>query len=478
MNDRLTLLQGSCLYSLDTNAYPTVIDHPDFRYLCELIQEIQLNQGSENEDQKVKPMFYTGRLTESLNSMRNVLRRMFGVNFEITIVDNFASRDFFGCNIYPSERSCSIIADRILEKEVADSKILKEVWLHTTDWQLDLDSKIFYDTYIGFNAAEIVVLMFYNIENIIFNMRPVERTNYIVSSLLDTKSVLTTKLARASICKKVFIIPLIIACRFKSYPYQKDNFLDGTCIKGHLMSVYTNMMRKMIAQVGNSQVNVPLKQMDEDITQTVNWFFSCVDEMRYSTRLLSEALDKLLRIETSPYIKNILSNLLLDIGEYTRKQTIAKESAVPHVQEMFAKNNKAVEFRMNQYKVAARKKIDQQLMQAAKEGFFDLIDNIGNMKRVSQREIDMIRVQGQKVQNADDKMFVLDNLHSKLEVVDASLAILESGDKEKMKKVKMSKSQLLDQKKQLDMIREEIIKRQVDDSKVSLVIDYPKGYQG
>ena len=116
--------------------------------------------------------------------------------------------------------------------------------------------------------------------------------------------------------------------------------------------------------------------------------------------------------------------------------------------------------------------------QAIKEGFFDLIDNIGNMKRISQREIDMIRVQGQKVQNADDKMFVLDNLHSKLEVVDASLAILESGDKEKMKKVKMSKAQLLDQKKQLDAIREEIIKRQVDDSKVSLIIGYPKGYEG
>lgn len=478
MNDRLTLLQGSCLYHLDTNAYSTIIDHPDYRYLCRLIQDIQLNVGSDSADQKPKPMYYIGQLTEELNSMRNVLRRMFGVNFEITIVDNCGSSEFFGCNVYPSEKSCNIIADRILEKEVASTKILKEVWLHTTKWQLDLDSRIFYDTHIGFNAAEITALIFFNIENIIFNLRVAERTNYILSTLLDTKSLLATKLVRATICKKVFIIPLIIACRFKSYPYHNLNFLEGSCITGHLLMVYKNMIRKLITTVGNDQVDVPIKRMDEDITQAVNWFFACVEEMRFSTRMLSEAMDKLLRIEISPYVKNIIASIMTDIGDYNRRQTIMKESAVPRVREMFAKNNKAVEFRMKQYKAAANKNIKAQVEQAIKEGFFDLIDNIGNMKRISQREIDMIRVQGQKVQNADDKMFVLDNLHSKLEVVDASLAILESGDKEKMKKVKMSKAQLLDQKKQLDAIREEIIKRQVDDSKVSLIIGYPKGYEG
>ena len=476
MNSRMALLSSSCLYSLDTKAYPTVIDHPDFRYLCDLIREIQLNQGSESDNKK--PMFYTGRLTESLNSMRNVLRRMFGVNFEIAIVDNFGSREFFGCNVYPDQDNCNIIADRILEKEVADFRILKEVWLRTVNWQLDLDSKIFYDTYIGFNAGEIAALIIYNIENVIFNMRIVEKTNYIITALLDEKSLLATKLARASICKKVFIIPLIIACRFKSYPFQSSKFLEGTCIVGHLFKLYDNMIRKLIATVGNAQVDVPIRRMNEDITQAANWFFACVEEMRYSTRMLTEALDKLLRIETSPYIKNIISGLLIDMGNYTRKQTIAKESANPYQQEMFAKNTKAVDFRMQQYKAAAQKQIMHQTLKAVQEGLMDLIDNIGNMKKVSQREIDMIRVQAQKVQNAEDKMYVLDNLHSKLEIVEASLAMLESNDPDKRKKVKLSKSQLLDQKKQLDAIREEIIKREVDDSRVSLIIDYPKGYQG
>lgn len=476
MNDRLVALNGSCLYSLDTKAYPSLVDHPDFRYLCDLIREIQLNQGTESDNKK--PMFYTGKLTSSLNSMKNVLRRMFGVNFEITIVDNFGSRDFFGCNVYPDQKSCEIIADRILEKEVADFKILKEVWLRISNWQLDLDSRIFYDNYSSFNAGEIAAMIIYNIENVIFNMRIIEKTNYIVASLLDEKSILVTKLARASICKKVFIIPLFIACRFKSYPYYKQNFIDGSCIKGHLYTLYMNMMKKMIATVGNSQVEVSYKQMEEDITQAANWFFSCVEEMKYSTKMLSETLDKLLRIETSPYVKNIISSLLIDIGDYTRKQTIAKESMIPHERELFAKNTKAVTFRMKQYKEAANKQIQNQFFRVVQEGFMDVLDSIGNMRRVSQREIDMIRVQSQKIQNADDKLYVLDNLHSKLEIVDASLAMLESGDPDKKKRVKMSKSQLLDQKKQLDSIREDILKREVDDGQVSIIIDYPKGYTG
>ena len=464
MNSRMALLSSSCLYSLDTKAYPTVIDHPDFRYLCDLIREIQLNQGSESDNKK--PMFYTGRLTESLNSMRNVLRRMFGVNFEIAIVDNFGSREFFGCNVYPDQDP-----EQLLRKE---EEFLKNI-------RIEKNTNVtntFYDTYIGFNAGEIAALIIYNIENVIFNMRIVEKTNYIITALLDEKSLLATKLARASICKKVFIIPLIIACRFKSYPFQSSKFLEGTCIVGHLFKLYDNMIRKLIATVGNAQVDVPIRRMNEDITQAANWFFACVEEMRYSTRMLTEALDKLLRIETSPYIKNIISGLLIDMGNYTRKQTIAKESANPYQQEMFAKNTKAVDFRMQQYKAAAQKQIMHQTLKAVQEGLMDLIDNIGNMKKVSQREIDMIRVQAQKVQNAEDKMYVLDNLHSKLEIVEASLAMLESNDPDKRKKVKLSKSQLLDQKKQLDAIREEIIKREVDDSRVSLIIDYPKGYQG
>lgn len=481
--NQTSILGNSCLYSLNKEVYPNLIDHPDFKYFCKLISEIQLNRAPEEREEGVRrnqPMYFTGQLTGCLNGMRNVLLRMFGVKFSITIINNeTVSNDFFGANVYPAEKYCERIIDKILEKEVAYTNILKNTWCGIDEWQLDLDSRMFYDMHISFNAAEIAALIIFNIENAIFNLDIPEKTNMVVSCLLSNKSILITKLARTSICKKAFIVPLIVACKFKSYPYRTSRFLEGSCffLRPDLMKYYNNAIVKLITTVSNRDVNVDHHEMNNSIKQAAEWFFSCVEDMRFSTRLLGEVVDKLLRIETSPYLKNIYSNLMMSIGDYTRNQVISKESFSPIAQKEFSKNEKAVEFKLSQYKRQAWDRIKEQYDRVLKEGFFDLLDNIGNMKKVNQKEIDYLRVQSQKIRNADDKLYVLDNLHDKLEIVDASLAILDSNDPEKKKKVKVSKSELLNQKKQLESIRNEIINRDVEE-RPSLIIEYPKGYEG
>jgi hypothetical protein len=478
-----TMLDTSCLYSLNKETYSSVVDHPDFKYFCKLISEIQLNRAPEKREEGIKrdqPMYFTGQLTGCLNGMRNVLLRMFGVKFNITLIDNdLISNDFFGVNVFPDEKYCKRIADIILEKEVATVNILKDIWCGIDEWQLDLDSRMFYDLHIALNPAEIAALIIYNIENTIFNLAIIEKTNMVVSSLLSDKSILITKLARTSICKKAFIIPLIVACKFKSYPYRTSNFLPGSCffLRPDLYSFLNSALVKVITTTSNKDINVPHCEMNKNIKQAAEWFFSCVDDMRFSTKMLGETIDKILRIEVSPYLKNIYSNLLLTIGDYTRSQVITRECFTEFERKELEKNDKAIEFKQKQYKRQAWERIKEQYDKVLKEGFFDLLDNIGNMKRVSQKEIDYLRVQGQKIRNADDKLFVLDTVHDKIEIVDASLAILDSNDSEKKKKVKVSKSELLDQKKQLETIRNEIINKDVEE-RPSLIIQYPKGYEG
>ena len=71
---------------------------------------------------------------------------------------------------------------------------------------------------------------------------------------------------------------------------------------------------------------------------------------------------------------------------------------------------------------------------------------------------------------------MLDSIHDKLDIVETSLTLLQN--KDTAKKVKVSKSSLLEMKKALDELRESVIDRQLKSSHYSLFVKYPEGYEG
>ena len=463
--DRLNYLNSSCLYNRDKKIYPRVLDCPDFKYLTELLGYIK-SDGS--------------MVSSTLDGMKRVLKRMFGVNFEITLVDNCGQPEFFGCNVFPAKKALENISKDIITHGFNDLNALRNIWNTNDDWVMDLDSRMFYDTNINLNPAEIAAIMFFNIENIVFSLRPLERTNAMVRAVFSKSSILVNNLARSSVGIHTFVLPLVQACLFKSYPYEKeDSIVAGSCFSINLdMKIYLkNAVQKVLVSVSNDDIDKPINAMDNDVLNVAQWILAAISDMRYSTTRITDTIEKVLLITKSPYLKTVYAGILMSIGDYSRGQTIEMESAIPELQRKFALNPKAVEFRREQYKKNARDRISKMVNQAVMEGFLDLLDNLGNMPKVSQKEIDMIRVQVQKIETVDDKMYVLDELHSKLDIVEMSLTLLESNDEKQRKKVKVSKSTLMDQKKQLDTIRDLIIRREIKEPEYSLHIDYPKGYE-
>ena len=100
--DYINSLRTSCLYNLDTDSFQTVIDHPDFKYFCELISELKESRSDK------------ARMTNTLHGMKHVMRRMFGVSFELTIIDNEMDTDLRVCNVFPPYQVCRQIADLII----------------------------------------------------------------------------------------------------------------------------------------------------------------------------------------------------------------------------------------------------------------------------------------------------------------------------------------------------------------------------
>jgi len=463
-------LSASCLYNHDS-AYSTVCQHPDFLYLTDTVRQIRKNRTEYTE------------LNANIQSMKRVLSRMFGVKFNLTLVDNENSNKLFVANIFPEMGLCRKIVDLVIDEDRNNIDRIRDLWAEIDELHMDMDSRLFFSQSSGLNPEEIAALLIYNIESVLMTFDVVNEVNYIVRKNFNLQSYANNKIARSNICRKLFILPFFTACTWTNFPFNND-LPEGSCIvsDSELNSVYLGAVRKLIALDGNDKVDVDRHQLCVEIQGICDWIFACVSDMKYSTRMLKSTLKKLLMVQQSYYIKNILIDILHDFGArdlddeklLDGHQTI-KESYTGRVI-----SPKAIEFRQRMRDNAVQKRIDKVV--AVAESFSDLFDNVGFMKKVTQRDIDVLRVAAQKIRSADDKLYVLDDVHDYLDIVEGSLAILNSSDSNKARKVRMSKETLKDFESQLNDIREAIINKHVGrggrPEPSTIFIKYPTGYEG
>ena len=468
-------LTASCLYNHDS-AYPSVCSHPDFGYLRDMVAVIRANRSNYEE------------LNSAIQSMKRVLSRMFSVKFNLTLVDNGQSNKMFVANIFPEMDVCRKIVNLILDEDRNNIDIIRDAWAEIDELHMDLDSRLFFDTSSEFDDIEIAALLIYKIESVLMTFDVVNGVNYIVRKNFNLQSYANNKIARSNVCRKLFILPFFTACTWTNFAFNNP-IAEGSCITtdSELNSVYISAVRKLIAFDGNDLVDADRSTLMVELQGVCDWIFACVSDMKYSTRMLKSTLKKLLMVQQSYYVKNVLIDILNDFG--ARDLDDAKLlDGTQHVLESYTGrsgkrivyNPKAMETRQKMREHAVQQRIDKVV--AVAESFADLFDSMGFMKKVTQRDIDVLRVSAQKIRSADDKLYVLDDLHDYLDIVEGSLAVLNSSDSNKARKVRMSKETLKDFEAQLNSIREAIINKHVgrggNPEPSSVFITYPAGYEG
>ena len=105
-----------------------------------------------------------------------------------------------------------------------------------------------------------------------------------------------------------------------------------------------------------------------------------------------------------------------------------------------------------------------------------LVDKLGRCKRVTQEEIDVLRIEIEKIETVDDKVYYMEKVYDKLNIVQYALDLI--GNHMGNGKVRDTKATLLNQKEQLLQIREAIIAKQIVKQKLRLWVKYPEGYEG
>lgn len=434
----------------------------EHNYLCECIDTIKANKTNPNI------------LNIQLDTIGRILSRCFDINASISILDTTMDNDFFGFSIYPAVSTMrtvvDIACDTVGKEDIVyngatyntPGEVIKDVWRNNRDWYIDIDAKLFYDYSRRFTTREIIALLIYCIENTIFCNENVMIAYRAIKHITLNVDHRTAVIARSTRCRNFFMIPIIQSC---DYP----NFRSEICPESLLYAVqelgsdYLAFLTKVATQYTSSLIDRPSYELKQQITYIMTWVMESVNDLKYNMEFLKKVLGRQINAEKSYYVKNILVSILRQFS--STDPDAVEESYAPSTPE-----SRAIKEAM------LTDTIVKEFNDATHQDEQKLLDKLGRCKRVTQEEIDVLRLETEKIQSVDDKIYYMEKVYDKLHIVDYALSLI--GDADMKGRVRDSKQKLLRQKEQLMEIRDIIVAKKISPERYGLFIKYPAGYEG
>ena len=434
----------------------------EHRYLCECIDTIKANKTN------------TYVLNEQLDAISRILSRCFDMKVTTTILDSIMDNDFFGINIYPSVNAARAIVDVACDTvgvddiyyggETFDSPgdVIRSIWRNNNEWHIDFDGKLFYSPSQMLTAREIVALLLYKIEQTVFCNESVMIAYKSIRHITLNVDRRTAVISKSTRCRNFFMIPIIQTCGFTNF---KSEIPAESIFMGveELHKDYLALLTKIATQYSSSLIDRPSYELKQDITYIMTWVMEALNDLKYSMEKLKRSLSYQIAAEKSYYVKNILVSIMAQFT--TQDQSTIEESYNPETPESKALKEAVL---MGQ--------IVKEFDDAAHADEQKLLDKLGRCKRVTQEEIDVLRLEVEKIQSVDDKIYYMEKVHDKLNIVEYALTLI--GDRDTKGRVRDSKALLKNQLAQLIQIREIIMNKRISPERYGLFIKYPAGYEG
>lgn len=385
----------------------------------------------------------------SLENIIRILKRNFNLNFEISIIKN-KTNEFFGMSIFPHQSSIDLLIESIVSNKRKIDEIM-ELWKKIDHWYLEIDSLLLYDKNLNANPAEITAVLLHEIGHIVGSNKVPSRLYKIIKYEIMKLDYNLKQLIKNPNLRSLFRISVIEACaskNFKIIDKSSEFFADKFVVDIGYRDELNQLITKILKTQGNRYINRTEKDVEKDIKIIVNWTIDNISELKYRKRKLENNFSLILLRNPSIFIKNIVKDI---------KNKIFGDESDPY--------RKAL---TEQYTIKTYEKI-------LKESILDLFNKNGKIKKINRSDIDILSIEVDKIENNDDKIYVLDLIYDKLDLVNQALEFINAGKKDK---VQQSKQTLIDFKKQLEELRKNVIQIEIKDKKYGLFIKYPKGYEG
>lgn len=435
----------------------------DHKYLCENIDIIKANQTNPSA------------CNEALKTISRIIQRCFNIKTTITILDTVNDNDFFGIDIYPDFQNVRDIVDLACDDNTSQELILngvefenpmeaaKETWRNVSEWHIDLDAKVFFSYSQRFTPREIVSMIIYEIEKVCFSFEVMHIVYRSIKHMMLNIDYRTQSISKSSLCRNFYIIPFIQACGYVNF---KSELPEESLIKmiPQMETDYLSFVTKLSTQFTTRIIDKPSYELKQELSYILTWIIEAVNDLKYHMYFLKKSLEEQITAEKSMYVKNLLTSIYKQFANYDGMKFV-NESYLPNTP-----------YRDKLKEQLALKNFYNKLQAVGEASQAQLLDKLGRCKRVTQEEIDVLRLEIEKINCVDDKVYYMEKVYDKLAIVNYALDLI--GEKETKGKVRDSKDKLLKQKEQLLQIREMIMAKKISPERYGLFIKYPAGYEG
>lgn len=404
----------------------------------------------------------------ALQAINAIICRTYGLEkITVAMLNSDTNIDFFGLNVYPSKDLCKNVVATIINTNGPGFEDAKTLWSNSKVWHIDYDSKLFYNPSVVFNSAEIAAIILYEVERIMFSYQVLHIIYRAIKINLLNMNYVDRKIAKSQLCQNLMALPFLQTVELKDFK-SSDKLDENSILKQSTMvhDQYLSALTRIVTGYGNSTIDRDPSEISYKVAHVLTWIYEGIHDLKYAMYLLKKNLREYLIAEQSIYVKSIMMEIYNRFANF-QMSSMVREAALTNHPVTETMRDLEDEKQLNVFR--------KQYAKVKEEAEFSIFDKYGRVKKITQEEVDILRIEVSKIESADDKIYLLEKLYDKLDICNKSLDMLE--DKDLRSKVKQSKEFLTKMKSQLMDIRALIFSTKATPKRYGLFIEYPPGYE-
>ena len=384
--------------------------------------------------------------SSSLNKIENELKVIFSQDFSIKLLNTKPKDPCYVMSVYPDQSTIDKIVNSIINSE--STSMVKEIWSKNTHWNIEIDKKIFDNKYVDLTSNEITALLLHEIgHTVISNSVPTRISNILKLEYAKVSGPVKKVFSKTKL-SALLALPIFDVCGFES----KSS--DAKTVKNELDA------DKFAYQMGyKDALNSALKKFVDTGSNTVA---NTKKTLGFSVEVINQ-----LKKREAKSAKNKLEKLRDSLGD---------SMVVSHINSIIRNSIGENEFVTESTHMNIICEMVDDIMDSYYTEFF--VFGPKKLPKLETYTLDYIQVEMTKMKSQDDKLLLVSYLHSKLDICQYYLDILDNPKYAKKYAVPHTREYLVNYRTKLLQLRTEILKYPIEEKRYGLTIQYPSGYEG
>lgn len=392
--------------------------------------------------------------TAALKIIKDSLEECFDCKFDINIITPVNNNSpFFVMSVFPEIS----VVDKIISAVMNDQETnaIQKLWETNKKWTIEIDRRLFDEEYFNCSNKELTAILLHEIGHVVCSTSLPNRISLILRYEIMKANISSKMMLKDSIFRKIMSLPILDTCI-------SDGKRDRTSIKEEIKADafakkmgYSDELASVLTKLMKSKYYTNTNTLNEKMQKVSNFTLNTLDEFQQrKDKLAKQGLISLRESCESPYINTVIDEFVETVfNDPTDSLSIYDGKKVQIMQE----------------------RADRDI----EDGYFtEFFIFKKELKRIDPAEIDYIYGKIEGIKSESDRMMVVSYIHSKLDLVEYYIAIMENPNMIKKYNIPHTLSQLKAIRLRLLDLRKAALKQKIPERNRHVLVSWPDGYEG